>query len=274
MSDSFLDRMAVKTCGQRFVHTLETEFEFAPRVAQEVLAVAQEMLVAAGGEGSTVSLKPGQVRHIVASIKAPHGRPLADSQMVEVVWTVDSGPEDAEVRHKFGRTALRQTRILRLAEEAADQGGLATEEDLAQALHVDPRTIRRDVRRLAGQGYRVPTRGKVKGIGRGQSHKVVIVELYLQRHPYEDIQRRTHHSLAAIKRYIAWFGRVVLAQRRGLTPLETAFMLGISQNLVQQYLDLLARSQGPEEQAVISDLVARLSGEGRVTGAEKGGLRR
>lgn len=272
MSNAFLDRTAVKTRDQRFVHTLETEFEFSPRVAQEVLAVAQETLIAAGGDGGLASLRPGQVRHIVASLKAPHGRPLADSQMVEVVWTVDNGPEDAEVRHKFGRTALRQTRILRLVEEAADQGGLATEEDLAQVLHVDPRTIRRDVRQLARQGYQVLTRGKVKGIGRGQSHKVVIVDLYLHRHTYEDIQRRTHHSLAAIKRYITWFGRVVLLQRRGLTPAETAFMLGLSENLVQQYLDLLARSQGPEEQVVIDDLLARLSGEGRATGAEKGGL--
>jgi len=271
MSDSSLDRLAVKTREQRFVQTLHAEFEFSPRLAQEVLAAAQEILVAAG-EGAAGALKPGQVRHLVAAVEAPPGRPLADSPQVEVVWTVDAGPDDLEVRRKFGRVALRQTRLLRLSEEAVEQGGLATEEDLARVLQVTSRTIRRDLRELIAQGYVVPTRGKVQGVGRGQSHKVVIVELYLHRHTYEEIQRRTRHSLAAIKRYITWFGRVALLHRRGLALSEIAFMLGISERLGQQYLDLLQRCQGPEEQAVLEDLVVRLSGA-RANPAEKGGSR-
>jgi len=127
-----------------------------------------------------------------------------------------------------------------------DQGGLATEEDLARALHVVPRTIRRDIHVLETEGYLVPTRGKVKGIGRGQSHKVTIVKLYLQSHTYEYIQRRTRHSLSAIKRYITWFGRVVLLHQRGLPAAEIAFMLGISQGLVEQYLELLESYREPK----------------------------
>ena len=245
MSNSVCDRTAVKTREQRFIHILGSEFEFAPRVAQEVLAVAQETLIA-GGDGKAAPLKPGQVRQVVASVQAPHGRPLTDSRMVEVVWTVDMRPEDAEVQKKFGRKALRRVRISRLTEEAVDQGGLATEEDLARALHVVPRTIRRDIHVLETEGYLVPTRGKVKGIGRGQSHKVTIVKLYLQSHTYEYIQRRTRHSLSAIKRYITWFGRVVLLHQRGLPAAEIAFMLGISQGLVEQYLELLESSREPK----------------------------
>ena len=44
MSDSSLDRLAVKTREQRFIQTLHAEFEFSPRLAQEVLAAAQEIL--------------------------------------------------------------------------------------------------------------------------------------------------------------------------------------------------------------------------------------
>jgi len=273
VSDSVLARMAVKTREQQFVNVLQSEFEFSHAVAQEVLAAAQEVLLP-GSNGESVRHKPGQISQIVAAVQAPHGRPLADSEMVEVVWTVDAGPEDAEVHRKLGREALRQARILRLTGEAVEQGGLATEEDLAQALQVDPRTIRRDIRALRADGHLIPTRGKVKGIGRGQSHKVVIVELYLHRHTYEDIQRRTRHSLAAIKRYVTWFGRVVLLQQRGLTEGEMAFMLGISTGLVHQYVELLARCQGAEEQAVVEDLVARLSGERGARGEGKGGSRR
>jgi hypothetical protein len=158
MSDSSLDRLAVKTREQRFVQTLHAEFEFSPRLAQEVLAAAQEILVAEG-EGPAGSLQPGPVRHVVAAVEAPPGRPLADSPMVEVVWTVDAGPEDAEVQRKFGRAVVRQTRILRLTAEAIEQGGAATEEDLARVLRVVPRTVRRDLRGLTAQGYVVPTRG-------------------------------------------------------------------------------------------------------------------
>jgi hypothetical protein len=272
VSDGVVGRLAVKTREQRFVHVLESDFEFSHPVAREVLATAQEILLA-GDVGSGGPLQPGQVRRIIAAAQAPHGRPLADSQMVEIVWTLDAGLEDAEVQQKFGREALRQVRILRLIEEAADQGGLATEEDLAQVLQVTPRTIRRDVQALKARGELVSTRGKVKGVGRGQTHKVAIVAYYLQRHTYEDIQRRTRHSLTAIKRYISWFGRVALLRARGLPPAEIGFMLGISAGLVEQYLALLERSQGTEEQGVLADLLARLSGERKSGDAGKGGAR-
>jgi DeoR/GlpR family transcriptional regulator of sugar metabolism len=40
---------------------------------------------------------------------------------------------------------LRRHRLGRLCEEACDQGGLLTQEDLAQILSCDSRTVRRDI---------------------------------------------------------------------------------------------------------------------------------
>lgn len=53
---------------------------------------------------------------------APTGRPLQDDEKVEVLWTVDAGPEDEAIRSQRGKVYLRRYRILRLLQEAHAQG--------------------------------------------------------------------------------------------------------------------------------------------------------
>lgn len=270
MSSSMLDRSVIKTREQRFVQLLMGEFGIAPRIAREVLAIAQEVLLGDGGRAQA-TIKPGQIRKILAAADAPHGRPLAQSQMVEVVWTVTDPEGDAEVRRQFGRKALRQTRIVRLADEAVEQGGLPTEEDLADALYVDTRTIRRDIGELERRGELVPTRGKVKGVGCGQTHKAKIIALYLHGHTYEEIHRRSKHSLGAIKRYVQAFGRVALLYRTEKSLAVLASTIGISDRLAGEYIALIEGCSEPTEQATLADLIARLSGEHTPVAGEKGG---
>ena len=128
--------------------------------------------------------------------------------------------------------------ILRLVEEALDQGGILTQEDLSRILKVDIHTIKRDIAHLRKQGYLVHTRGQIKGIGRGKSHKVAIIELYLQRYTYTEISWRTRHSPFAIKRYLTTFSRMINLKRKGVVPEEIAFLLGISSHLTEEYLRL------------------------------------
>jgi hypothetical protein len=254
------ERLAVKTREQRFLTILQTEFQYAPREAQEVLAVAQEVLVP-----SVAAVQPGQMRAVLAAAHAPSGRPLRAAQLVEVVWTVDAGREDLDVLTVHGATALRRVRLMRLAEEAVEQGGLATEEDLARALQVSVRTVRRDIAALHAAAYLVPTRGKIQGVGRGQSHKVIIVGLYLDGYSYQDIQHRSHHSLSAIQRYITWFGRVALLHAQDLAARDIGFLLGLSTYLVEQYLALLATCTHDPRARTLTELLQRLHA------AEKGG---
>jgi hypothetical protein len=181
--------------------------------------------------------------------------------MVEVTWTLDAGEEDLKVLDRYGRVALRRVRLLRLVDEAADQGGEPTQEDLGKALGVDARTIRSDIAVLSAEGFLVATRGMLRGIGRGQTHKVIIVELYLQRYTYTEIMRRTHHSASAIKRYLQTFGRIVLLARKELVPTEMAYVVGISERLVQEYLHLYHRYNLPEHQGRLADL-AQMAGRG------------
>jgi hypothetical protein len=216
-----LDRLAVKTPEAAFLHVLRREFNFSSRVSRELLSTAQEMLV--GGVPSS-AVRPGQVRLVVASLKAPFGPPLAETNKVEVTLTVDAGAEDAQVKERDGAEGLRQGRILRLTEEALEQGGVLTQEDLARALSVNTRTIRRDVKVLKATEHLVQTRGFVKGVGRGQTHKVQAIELRLDRKGYDEIARRIHHSSQAIKRYVSMFLRIVVLHRQGATVKEISFL--------------------------------------------------
>jgi biotin operon repressor len=161
-------RLATKTPEAAFLNVLQQEFDFSLRVARKLLVTAQEMLL---GNVPGAAVRPGQVRQVVASLKAPFGPPLAEADKVEVTLTVDAGAEDAEVKGREGVEALRRGRIVRMLDEALEQGDVLTQEDLARALSVERRTIARDVKRLKAEGYLVHTRGQVKGVGRGQTHK-------------------------------------------------------------------------------------------------------
>jgi DNA-binding Lrp family transcriptional regulator len=251
------ERLAVKTPEAAFLYILQKEFNFSSRVSRELLNTAQEMLV---GGASAAAVRPGQVRLVVASLKAPFGPPLAETDKVEVTLTVDAGAEDAEVKGREGLEGLRQGRILRLTEEALEQGGLLTQEDLARVLGVDRRTVVRDVKVLKAAGHLVQTRGAVKGVGRGQTHKVRIIELWLDREGYEKISRWMHHSPQAIKRYVSIFLRVVLLHRQGTLVKEIAFLTQASVRLVKDYLAVYeAALAEPHRREKLEEELARVS---------------
>lgn len=258
-------RLALKTPEAAFVSTLQAEFNFAPRVARDLLQLAQEMLV--GGPTAT-TVRPGQVRLVVASVKAPFGPPLAETETVEVTLTVDAGAEDAEVKARDGGEGLRRGRILRLLPEALEQGGVLTQEDLARVLQVDVRTIRRDMAALKAAGHRLSTRGRLKGVGRGQTHKGHIIELWLDREGYDKIARWVHHSPQAIKRYVQTFLRMVSLHQQGMATESIAFVTNSSVRLVTDYLALYAAAvEHPQRQAKLAEELARVMPSARLRGA-------
>lgn len=231
MERETIERLQIKTAEQRFLSVLELEFREAPRVAQALLEEAQTCLL-----GAAEPMHPGQMRVILARRDAGPGRGLSETPMTEVVWTVDAGLEDREVLQRQGHRALRQFRIVRLAHEALDQGAVATQEDLAQVLHVSVRTIKRDCAQLKAEGYQIPTRGNVQGTGRGQTHKAQIVARWLQGETYDQIALHTRHSLGSIRRYVQTFARVVHLHRQSLADQQIGMLLGIGSALVKEYL--------------------------------------
>ncbi|MDX1686527.1 MAG: tetratricopeptide repeat protein [Candidatus Promineifilaceae bacterium] len=86
---------------------------------------------------------------------APTGRPLREDEWVDVAWTVEAAEDDAVQ----GKKARRQHRIRRLLREAAARQASPRVKDLAAALGVSRRTIKRDLAGLRREGYDVETRG-------------------------------------------------------------------------------------------------------------------
>ena len=233
-------RLRRKTPEEEFVGRLRQEFELSPRLSRGVLEVVAETFF------DKQEIGVGQVRYTAVSREEGPGKSMEDLQKVSVVLTREVA-SDHETLERYGPSAMRRVQISRMCEEAFDQGALLTQEDLGRLLGVSSRTIRRDVEALMEQKVKLYLRGLQKDIGKGVSHKVWIVTLYLQWKTYSEIERITGHSVGAIKGYLNDFSRVVMAQMRGIgSPQEIGFYVGRTARLVEEYLALIREAQGDE----------------------------
>lgn len=253
MNENMVGRLAAKTPEQRFLNTLEQDFQYAPRVAQAILLEAKSCLL-----GEEARLRPGQRRVLLAKRGARYGQTLQETEKVEVTWTIDAGVEDLQVAQQEGAAALRRVRIARLLDEALAQGGVATQEDLAWALNVNPRTIRRDCAKMRAAGQVVPTRGHVQGTGRGQTHKREIVARWLAGETYDQITFHARHSDTSVGRYIQGFLRVVHLLKEGFSVSESALLLQMSRPLVAEYRAIYAAHDGAEARRRINEQLRRV----------------
>ena len=254
MNGNMLKRLTAKTPEQQFLNKLEQEFEYAPRVAEAILQEAQACLL-----GRAAPLRPGQRHVFLAKRGARHGRPMRETEKVEVIWTIDAGEEDLATAQKKGAPGLRRARIERLLDEALLQGAVATQEDLAWALNVNVRTVRRDCALMRSEGIAVPTRGSLQGIGRGQTHKREILARWLAGETYDEITFHCRHSPASVKRYVQGFVRVVHLYKEGFGRGEIALLLPMSRSLVEQYLAVYAENDTLQVRRRLADHRLRLA---------------
>ena len=251
---SLYDRSLEKTPEQVFVNSLRREYELSPAESISILELAKSCLF--GQLPKTL----GKLRYLCASRKAKHGKPLSEQEMVRVELTLDNGIEDLDVLRTQDSRSLRQLKILRLTEEAYEQGGLLTQEDLGRLLQVSSRTIRKDIAELIADGNTIHTRGYEHDIGRSISHKSRIVDLYLSGLTYDEIIRRTRHSSFAIKRYVCTFGRLLLLISKGVTKVEElSRVLNQSNKLSREYLSLFEKyKEGDHWPQVYIELLEQL----------------
>ena len=78
--------------------------------------------------------------------------------------------EDIEIRQKYGIAAERGNKELRLCDEAIDQGGVLTQEDLAILLGTSLSMIKRDDAYLMKRDVSLLTRGITNGVYGFQHH--------------------------------------------------------------------------------------------------------
>lgn len=232
MNPQAIERLQVKTPAEAIIERVQHDFNLAPLVARTLFEQMRSYFE------SYYQLKndSGQLTYLAISANSPAGRKLSECQRVAVKLSLHL-PDDLVALGR-GVAALRQVRLLRLTEEAYEQGGLLSHEDLACLLSSSLATIKRDVAELRGQGLTVPTRGQVKDIGKGVSHKAQIVQDYLAGYTFSEIEWRRRHSVAAISRYCQDFVRVARLQAKHLTLADIRRTTGLSERLIQEYLAL------------------------------------
>jgi DNA-binding Lrp family transcriptional regulator len=149
--------------------------------------------------------------------------------------------------------------LQRISEEAIEQNGVLSQEDISKYLSCSVRTVKRDSAQIKQRGITVITRGALHNIGRGQTHKAKIVGLYLEGLTYSELKLRTHHSVGAIKRYLESFTKVAMAERHGIRQVEEiSAVTGLSKNIIKQYQALLQESKkDPTKKKNLKELIER-----------------
>ncbi len=235
---TLLNRRQIKSSEGEFIWELENSYELSPKLSSLILMTAKECLL------QEYLLKEGQIEVTVIGIEQRAGKVIEKMEKKKVRLTIDNGIEDIEVLKEFGRISLRGIKIQRITEEAISQGGVLSQEDLEKYLSCTVRTIQRDIKQIKNKGTEVVTRGYLHNIGRGQTHKVKIIGMYLDGKTYSEIKLTTRHSIGAIKRYIESFTKVLMSQSRSIYKAkEISIVTGISETLVKQYLDLIKESK-------------------------------
>jgi len=250
-----LRRRQTKSSEGEFIWELENLYELSPKLSEQILVTAKECLLREKG------LREGQIEVIVIGIEERSGKIIEKMEKKRVRLTIDNGIEDIEVLKEFGRVGLRQIRIERITEEAIEQGGVLSQEDVGKYLFCTVRTVQRDIKRIKESGIEVITRGVLHNIGRGQTHKVKIIGLYLDGLTYSEIKLKARHSSGSIKRYIESFTKVLMAQRRGvLRRKDISGVTGLSETLVKQYQELIRESKRDRTRKENMDLLIERSG--------------
>lgn len=75
-------------------------------------------------------------------------------------------------------------------------------------------------------------------MGRGTTHKTQILELYLAGYQFSEIEKRTHHSETAVKRYIQDFCRIILLHMKKFTVDQIRISTKFSNRLIGEYINL------------------------------------
>jgi hypothetical protein len=227
-----IERLRAKSPEEAVIERIGQDFNLAPFMAKTQFEQMRKYFEQYLGLERDV----GQMTFLAVSADTPPGRPVAECKRLAITLTLDCADDLEALQRGIG--ALRRSKIQRLTREAQDQGALLTQEDLARLLCTSRSTIKRDVAQLRAEGIDVPTRGQIKDIGKGISHKACIVGDWLAGYTFSQIQRRRRHSISSIERYCSDFRRVVCLRTRGLNLTDIRISTSLSERLIQEYLSL------------------------------------
>ncbi len=250
MNSQAVNRLHNKTSQHAIQTELQSGYALSPVEAQ-VLARRVQQLV---DEQAGFARRPGQITYQAVAIDEPPGKPLEECRKVPIHLTV-VGDTDAQVWATQGPLALRRLRVHRIVYEAPMQGGVLSQEDVACILGISLKSVKRIFAYFREQGQSLPSRGWVQDIGRGVSHKVPVIRRYVQDVSFSRIsQELGNHGISSMARYLHHFALVMILEDRGLTPQQMQSVIGISENLIEQYRALYVELDVPEHARTLERL--------------------
>ena len=251
------DRLKQKQLDTQFVNSLIQGMNCSQFEAKAILnAVYQTYQPFFDNSGA---MKPGQILFEVVSIENGAQKKLSECKMVSVILTLDAGEEDLLIRERQGVQGLRQHRLQRVVNEAFQQGGLLTVEDIAnRLLNCGERTVCRDIKAFKDQDIVLPLRSTIRDMGKSITHRALIVKEWLLGNEYTEIARKTHHSIDAIANYIDKFKRVVCLAKNNYELKTVAFLVKLSPSLTDEYYRLYQDHKVvPHRKEELEDLVKK-----------------
>jgi hypothetical protein len=252
-------RLALKTQNQTLMREAMTGAGLTLWEARVLPDVVESIFF---HDGSISPWKDGQVRYQCVDITAGPGRKLSECPLVPTSLSVIDVEKDRAVLREHGAVALRQSKLMRISEEAREQGGILTQEDLGVLLACDERTIRRDIKALRAKGIHVSTRGYVQDIGPTLSHKGLAIRHWLEGKEPVAVAKAINHSLAAVERYLEDFKRVSLLVIKELDETAIARAANLSPALVKTYQAMYQEAKGnPAYEYRFKELVQMIEAE-------------
>jgi len=231
-----------------FYYRLLEGFNLPPIAARAIVEMGKEFFL----KDNDTPGKIGQCKYIaIADTEGPE-KQKKDAEHKEISITIDM-PEDLAVYQKYGIDGYRQSVILRITNEAREQGALLTIRDLVRLLKSSYSTIKRDLKEIRSRGLFIPIRGTIKDIG-PISHKVKIVDLYIRGYTPTEIEKNARHSIKSIERYINDFCKVLILKKKGESIDGIRQIVGISERLTKEYLELCDKYENSEFKSKLDEL--------------------
>ena len=232
-------RLAIKTIHQQMSMLAMDGVGLSKWEAKELINIIDDVYFT---NTNIRDLKEGQIKYSCTSAEEGPGKPLSECKMVTVILTLFDDADSQDLpssQNKQRQVRQRMRRCIRLCQEAKDQGGLLTQEDLAKLLQCDSKTIQRLVKVLKQNDICLPTRGNQKDIGPGITHRELVIRKWIEGHEPAEIAKLTNHSIGAVENYIQKFKVIVyLRKDRHFTDLEISVVAGVSVSATKVFIAL------------------------------------
>ena len=237
------DPSARKTFRSALCHLLGTEFPgvFGPTVTQLFAERVEELFERFHPPRSR--LKVGQVFWAAVAVDDPPARHkrIEDTKLVPIVLDLVTAQDIDEAIHTGLRMQTRQRKVIRLFEQAHQQGAVLSYPDVSLLMHVQTSTISRhvlDYERTSN--HVVPRRGTVHDMGRSVSHKrLICYKRLVEKKTTSQVATETFHDPEEVEYYVQSMRRIALCHDKAMSLDDIALATGHSKSLVQEYLDLI-----------------------------------